>query len=51
MVKTIFNIEGHLIKNETEADLLGIRNDQRLSFSSHFSKTCKKTTKQLNALK
>ena len=51
MVKPTLNIEGYLIKNEAEVDLLGIRIDQRLSFTSHISNICKKAAKQLNALK
>ena len=51
MVKITLNIERHLRKNEAEVDLLGIRTDQRLSFSSHISNICKKAPKQLNALK
>ena len=43
MVKTTLNIEGHLIKNKAEVDLLGIRIDQRHSFST----ICKKAAKQL----
>ena len=53
MVKTTLSIEGHLIKNEAEVNLLGIQIDQhrqRLSFSSHISNICKKAAKQLNAL-
>ena len=46
MVKTTLNIEGHLIKNEAEVDLLGIRIDQRLPFSSHISNICKKGTQK-----
>ena len=50
MVKTTLITEGHLIKYEAEVDLLGIRIDQRLSFSSHISNICKKAAKQLYAL-
>ena len=50
IVKTVLNIEEHLTKHEAEVDLLGIRIDQRLSFSRHISNICRKAAKELNAL-
>ena len=45
IVETTLNMEGHLIKDGEEADLLGILIDQRLSFSGQ------KAAEQLNSLK
>ena len=43
-------VKENLIESETQVDLLGLKIDNRLSFKSHISAICKKTTKQLNAL-
>ena len=42
MVRATLNIKQNFIENETEVDLLGLHIDQRLSFSSHIKKLCKK---------
>ena len=44
-------IKEHLIENETQDDLLGLKIDNRLFFKSHISAICNETAKQLNAFK
>ena len=47
MVRATLNIKQNLIENETEVDLLGLHIVQRLSFSSHIKKLCKKAANNL----
>ena len=47
MVRATLNIKQNLIENETEVDLLGLHIVQRLSFSSHIKKLCKKAANSL----
>ena len=44
-------IKNNLIQSESKLELLGLTIDNRLSFHSDISSTCKKAAKQLNALK
>ena len=45
------NINGKVLKTESEVPLLGITLDNRLSFNFHIGNICKKAANQLNALK
>ena len=45
------NINNEIIKSSKEVTLLGITIDNKLSFSSHISKICKKAANQLNSIK
>ena len=42
---------GKTILSSNEIDLLGITIDTKLSFDSHITKICRKSSRQLNALK
>ena len=50
-VDRTLKIKNNLIQSESKVELLGLTIDNRLSFHSQISSICKKTAKQLNALK
>ena len=45
------NINGKVLKTESEVPLLGNTLENRLTFDIHISNICKKAANQLNALK
>lgn len=46
-----FNIDGAVIKPEQCVKLLGVMLDEKLTFNNHISNICKKTSKQVGALR
>jgi hypothetical protein len=49
-MEPVFNIGGVDIACETEVELYGVTIDFRLTFDKHILESCKKASRQLNAL-